>query len=161
MKIRTDFVTNSSSYSSTNIVIDNPVLMDILIKYKEIGLFEDLGVDLEIAPDSERAFTYNAIDYSHVNPISSLQECLKEIIETMIGFQDDYENQYDKDLFETMIKELRENEDKILEAYNSVHWFHKTLMSGGAYEESYFRFNSENGETYEHERWGNDEDFDF
>jgi len=122
MKIRTDFVTNSSSYCSTSIVIDNPVLMEILVKYKEIGLFENLDVDFEIAPDSDRAFTYSAEDDSGC--ISSLQECLEGIIETMVYILDDeeYENEYDKDLFETMVKELRENEEKILEAYNSVSW---------------------------------------
>lgn len=35
MKIRTGFVTNSSSYSSAEIIIDNPVLIDILKKHKD------------------------------------------------------------------------------------------------------------------------------
>ncbi len=39
MKIRTNFVTNSSSYSSAEIKIDNPVLLEILKKYKEKGAF--------------------------------------------------------------------------------------------------------------------------
>ena len=34
MKMRTDFVTNSSSYSTAEVVIDNPVLLEILQKYK-------------------------------------------------------------------------------------------------------------------------------
>ena len=36
MKIRTNFVTNSSSYSSAEIKIDNPVLLEILKKYNEV-----------------------------------------------------------------------------------------------------------------------------
>ena len=35
MKIRTGFVTNSSSYCSAEVVIDNPVLLGILKKYKD------------------------------------------------------------------------------------------------------------------------------
>ena len=34
MKIRTDFVTNSSSVSTAEIVIDNPLLLEILQRYK-------------------------------------------------------------------------------------------------------------------------------
>lgn len=41
MKIRTNFVTNSSSYSSAEIKIDNPVLLEILKKYKEKGTFDE------------------------------------------------------------------------------------------------------------------------
>ena len=39
MKIRTSFVTNSSSYSSAEIRIDNPVLLKILKIYKKNGTF--------------------------------------------------------------------------------------------------------------------------
>jgi len=151
MKIRTDFVTNSSSYSSTSIVIDNPVLMEILVKYKEIGLFENLDVDFEIAPDSERGFAYYVEDDSGCP--SSLKEVLEWIIETMVYIIDDeeYENEYDKDLFETMVKELRENEEKILERYNSVSWLSSESTNWKDYNgwvdtEDRFSFDREKGE---------------
>ena len=49
MKIRTDFVTNSSSESSVEVFIDNPVLLEILQKYKDLGLFIE---------DGERAYDF-------------------------------------------------------------------------------------------------------
>lgn len=45
MKIRTNFVTNSSSYSSAEIRIDNPVLLEILEKYRDLGAFRDYDGD--------------------------------------------------------------------------------------------------------------------
>lgn len=39
MKIHTDFVTNSSSVSTVEIVIDNPMLLEILLRYKDMGAF--------------------------------------------------------------------------------------------------------------------------
>lgn len=41
MKIRTDFVTNSSATCTTEIIIDNPVLLEILQRYKDMGTFGD------------------------------------------------------------------------------------------------------------------------
>jgi hypothetical protein len=48
MKIRTDFVTNSSSYCSAYIVIDNPTLLEILQKYKDLGVFANAETIFEI-----------------------------------------------------------------------------------------------------------------
>lgn len=52
MKIRTNFVTNSSSYSSAEIRIDNPVLLEILKKYKELGAFNTSEWDWSCANNS-------------------------------------------------------------------------------------------------------------
>ena len=42
MKIRTNFVTNSSSVSTTEVVIDNLVLLEILAKYQQLGTFDEV-----------------------------------------------------------------------------------------------------------------------
>lgn len=57
MKIRTDFITNSSSTCITEIIIDNPVLLQILRKYVDLGLFKDndpfFGVGFYVSTDTE------------------------------------------------------------------------------------------------------------
>lgn len=39
MKIRSNFVTNSSSTATTELVVENPVLLEILERYKKLGAF--------------------------------------------------------------------------------------------------------------------------
>lgn len=48
MKIRQDFVTNSSSSSSIILTIENPVLLEILQSYKEQGCFKSEGTTFGI-----------------------------------------------------------------------------------------------------------------
>lgn len=78
MKIRTNFVTNSSSYSSAEIKIDNPVLLEILKKYNEMGAFEgthiggsNIGVNAKEEKTEQLYMEYYDIDESE------LEEMLK------------------------------------------------------------------------------------
>jgi len=48
MKIRTDFVTNSSSTATTELVVENPVLLEILERYKKLGAFGKEGTTFGI-----------------------------------------------------------------------------------------------------------------
>lgn len=60
MKFRTDFVTNSSSSSFAEIMIDNLVLLEILEKYKKMGAFvrkdgRDLGTGIGMSEEEAKA----------------------------------------------------------------------------------------------------------
>jgi len=155
MKIRTDFVTNSSSYSSAEVVIDNPVLMEILIKYKEMGIFEQLFI-WNCLKIGDHAFSYEAPEaYEAPCPVT-LAGVLGCLIEALL----DAELRDDEGLFDQLIDELNQSEEEISQEYISVYWHERIDMQSGAYEESYFRFNSESGETYEHKQVGIDEDFE-
>lgn len=126
MKIRTDFVTNSSSESSVEVFIDNPVLLEILQKYKDLGLFIEDGeraYDFGIG----YAFSWYAGYYFEDGVSGSLDAVLGSIIEVM---GDERENQdrrivYDDDLFSQMEKELWNREKEIMDGYISVEWGHR------------------------------------
>ena len=168
MKIRTDFVTNSSSESYGVVVIDNPVLLDILARYKALETFGD-DVCFEIGntfpgymnysvfkrePDQDiKTITpaFYSFSVDEINQPSSLDEVLKSIIDVM----DDDRNSFDDDLYQQLLKELKQRKDEITKAYITVKWFsHKVLYSEryGRYE---FKFDQENGEDYYSEETGN------
>lgn len=117
MKIRTDFVTNSSSYSTADIVVDNPILLEILHRYKAMGLFEDDSIDFEIDDD----FRFNKEENYDASSIESLQACLEGIIELM-PYHLDGQAVYDHDLFKDMVDELHEKEKEIMQGYKYVYW---------------------------------------
>ena len=77
MKIRTNFVTNSSSYSSTEIKIDNPVLLEILKKYKEKGAFDETRFGYEsIGVNAKKAKKEGLLEY---NPFLESYEIREEL----------------------------------------------------------------------------------
>lgn len=65
------------------VVIDNPVLMEILIKYKEMGLFEQLFI-WNCLKIGDHAFSYEASEgYEAPCPVTltGVQVCVIETLE--------------------------------------------------------------------------------
>ena len=139
MKIRTDFVTNSSSYSSSTIIIDNPVLLEILKRYSEMGTFEDWDPfsignyeDFEISIDISDedlptcpAFAFGTKDGYFIcseNPTK-----LSEVVESILHgiginiYSPDKENK----LFEQLESEVKERREEIMSSYKKVIWNYK------------------------------------
>lgn len=178
MKIRTDFVTNSSSYSSAEIMIDNPVLLEILARYQDMGLIIEessatsIGsggfnlpppeMEIEI-PDEKRGFsTMPAFNYYVEEgafgyyPPSSLEDVIGSIIEIL-----DYEKgctQMDEDLIEQLKTELEQKREDINKSFERVYWENSCTSNEHSYEnvEGYaddaytFLYDRKNGERYIH-----------
>lgn len=163
MKIRTDFVTNSSSWVTAEVVIDNPILLEVLQRYKEKGVFksEELYFDVGMLSDpfvesseiKSPVFSYwvNTEDGPTSHP-----ESLDQVLETIIEVMDGGGNLklYDKKLYEQMKLELINRKKEIDSAYLLVKWVGEISLWGGEESEGdssrawKFYYDPERGEKF-------------
>jgi len=171
MKIRTDFVTNSSSYSSAEIVIDNPVLLEILQKYKDKGTFDPGDSDYSIGEYvSYEEYPPTLPNYRQIsntpalyvglaegsNSWGNIPSKLNEVIRLILYCLEDGDSIVDKVLFEQMKAEVDRKRKEILASYMYVSWKIKDSSNEGN-EEPYngditeselFTFDPVRGEEY-------------
>lgn len=173
MKIRTDFVTNSSSYSSAEIMIENPVLLDILARYRDEGIFDvdylevkigcgefmaPPGVNLnDYLPEEKLGFSktpaiYCFIEEGGLEPPCSLDEMISSIIE-LIKYDDPYQK-IDEQALAELEEELIQKKEDIKQSYSKVFWeyYHTTNeehgypVNGSVNKTTTFLFDQKNGE---------------
>lgn len=174
MKIRTDFVTNSSSYCTAEVIIDNPVLLEILQKYKDKGLFGDrkpiFGIgeyetvdeywdEYERSRYDNKTKTPALFYYEHQSDDDlyhagicdwiwpkTLDEVIVKIIEIISGSSEYLNNEIQN----ALVEELNQRKTEIDSAYTSVYW----ASSGDGEDTSYevkYSYDPKVGSTYEHE----------
>ncbi len=152
MKIRTDFVTNSSSYSSTEIIIDNPVLLELLQKYKDMGVIRDDGIadkgnlgDYRIEPSST-ILAYYVKDEGDYEPPKKLDDLLDHLIAYLTASEEGGL------LFQQMVAEIKQKEEILRMNYREVSWNYSNWCSDiRESSESLFTYSPESGESYHYE----------
>ncbi|NLI08739.1 MAG: hypothetical protein GX457_16870 [Thermotogaceae bacterium] len=135
MKIHTDFVTNSSSVSTVEIVIDNPMLLEILLRYKDMGAFGEspfFGIGEyvsgnEVPGIKTLAFQYSEdLDGEGWPRLRTSPKTLAEVLEGIISLIGD-DSEYNEKLIDEMESELSEKSAEILAEYKKASWNFKEL----------------------------------
>lgn len=175
MKIRTDFVTNSSSNNFAEIVVDNPVLLEILQRYKEQGVFgveetyfgigqyrrdddpyygfDDTMVMKEIEIP---AFSYReSPGYDGYNLIWACPKNLVDLLSEIINVLESYSNycRFDPNQYIELKEELHDREEEIKNGYLKVVCRYEVRPGGdliniGDDWKTEFTYDSTNGERY-------------
>lgn len=165
MKIRTGFVTNSSSVSTAEIVIDNPMLLEILQRYKDMGAFGEspfFGIGEyvsgnEVAGIKTPAFQYSEDLYGEGWPrLRTSPKTLAKVLEGIISLIGD-DSEYDEKLIDEMEAELSEKRAEIFAEFKKVSWIFKELENEDGWQDGHvvnldycyeFKFDPLNGEKY-------------
>lgn len=188
MKLRMDFVTNSSCSAEVEIVIDNPVLLEILARYKEMGFifdgfsdedyiessigsylkFESTEGDLEYAGEFVADPTIHTLQpavhiimggHARLSP-TTLDEVLIGLIDIIDWSHWCYETIPDE-LLESFKNEIKENLEKINQAYTAVYWHLEEEYEGDKiFRRSHYEYDKTHGESKDFEQEGYNSQFD-
>lgn len=148
MKIRTDFVTNSSSSSYVFIHLESEKLLEILNKYRDVldenfdeTIFSDKG--FELTEEFEAAYRNIFVPDKKENIVSNLIEFISDWYE--------YCNMESDEQVEALCEALEDNKAEILSTLTRVDWEQSYSDSEeGEKEEAHFMLDGDQV-TYKHE----------
>lgn len=124
MKLRTSFVTNSSSYSTADIGVDNPVLKAITDKYKD-KLFGEKLKSLFNGEDDD--FSYIE---GEVSAVTGAPKTLDELLENIMTIIEIEQDDCDEDVIKEMLEEIENNKEDIVKSFSYASWEVEDLSIG-------------------------------
>ena len=161
MKIRTDYLTNHSGSNTVEIIIDNPLLLEILQKYKDINLFRSgwdapFGIgDYSFRHDIEHIELENhtripacCIYFWGDSHGFEIPDTLDKVLKMMLSMIEavDYDEINDEPLFNQLKDELDLRKDEINSKFLKVSWYNEYDGDGGHFLQN-FHYDPVNGET--------------
>lgn len=115
-----------STYSSMEIVIVNPLLLEILQKYKDLGVWGDAELPFKIGESDrpEAATPAFALDWAlkYGNVPGRLADVLDELVSVCDGFVEDEALAPDAELYQQMKDELHRQSGAIGQQFQYVSW---------------------------------------
>lgn len=168
MKIRTDFVTNSSSYCTTEVVIDNPVLLEVLQKYKDMGLFGNnepiIGIGVYESQDAQFGayryedqtktpafFYYEEQSDEHFKCLNMINYCdapnsPDHVLGHIISIINSADKYLDVEIRTKLQEELELRKDEINRSYSNIIW--KSGISDNYDASIEFKYDPISGSSY-------------
>lgn len=178
MKIRTDFVTNSSGSNTVEIIIDNPLLLEILQRYKDLGLLAEGHQTFVIGtyqgkdpiwgdPNYDyRASLDHIVCGEHSNTPAwvfinkdveilgghDYPRTLNEVLDAMLSIivEPWIRREMDETLFNQLMQEINQRKSEINHRFVKVSWFHE-YKEGEDKEIMEFNYDPANGESFTEE----------
>lgn len=126
MKIRTGFVTNSSSYSSAVITIQSKKFVTLLKEY------EDLVGPGSLMDGIIKGYTFSAFWDEDYTPgwCTNVPETLDQVLERLMDGLEEQMKEADGARFQALIQELKDQKQVLTDSFQKVSWLYQNDSYG-------------------------------
>jgi hypothetical protein len=164
-------------YNTVEAIVDNPILLGVLQKYKDMGLFGNNAPIFGIGTYESTNKLWNS-GFSRSNIVAPAfyyfedadddvqglflsiyaPESLEKVLSYIISLIHDGRKYLNENVLGQLEEELRQKKDEIMGAYNLVYWRNK-ILGDDSNQEFKFEYDPVNGPSYTMEDlWEEDEE---